>query len=144
MHDIVIKMSSYRNSVDELTNKYSTEEKKASCSAVSDSLRPCGVYSPPGSSVHGILQARILEWVAITFSKGSSQTRDQTCVFWPALQEPPGKSQSMSMQASKSNCFIMPSCVTLPGNLPTSIYRYVKLISYTLISYLYIRVSVVM
>ena len=31
--------------------------------------------SPPGSSVHGILQARILEWVAISFSRGSSQTR---------------------------------------------------------------------
>ena len=36
--------------------------------------------SPPGSSVHGILQARILEWVAIFFSKGSSQLRDQTQV----------------------------------------------------------------
>ena len=34
--------------------------------------------SPPGSSVHGILQARILEWVAIPFSRGSSQTRDWT------------------------------------------------------------------
>ena len=30
----------------------------------------------PGSSVHGILQARILEWVAIPFSRGSSQPRD--------------------------------------------------------------------
>ena len=30
----------------------------------------------PGSSVHGILQARILEWVAILFSRGSSQPRD--------------------------------------------------------------------
>ena len=30
-------------------------------------------YSPPASSVHGILQARILEWVAIPFSRGSSQ-----------------------------------------------------------------------
>ena len=29
-------------------------------------------YSPPGSSVHGILQARILEWVAISSSRGSS------------------------------------------------------------------------
>ena len=29
-------------------------------------------YSPPGSSVHGIVQARILEWVAISFSRGSS------------------------------------------------------------------------
>ena len=34
-------------------------------------------YSPPGSSVHGISQARILEWIAISFSKGSSQPRDQ-------------------------------------------------------------------
>ena len=36
--------------------------------------------SPPGSSVHGILQARILEWVAIPSSRGSSQPRDRTCV----------------------------------------------------------------
>ena len=36
--------------------------------------------SPPGSSVHGILQARILEWVAIPFSSGSSQPRNQTGV----------------------------------------------------------------
>ena len=36
--------------------------------------------SPPGSSVHGIPQARILEWVAILFSRGSSQPRDQTWV----------------------------------------------------------------
>ena len=35
---------------------------------------------PPDSSVHGILQARILEWVAIAFSRGSSQPRDQTQV----------------------------------------------------------------
>ena len=37
-------------------------------------------YSLPGSSVHGIFQVRILEWVAISFSKGSSQPRDQTWV----------------------------------------------------------------
>ena len=36
--------------------------------------------SPPGSFVHGILQARILEWVAIPFSRGSSQPRDQNQV----------------------------------------------------------------
>ena len=36
--------------------------------------------SPPGSSVHGISQARILEWVAISFSRRSSQPRDQTHV----------------------------------------------------------------
>ena len=37
-------------------------------------------YSLPGSSFHGIFQARILEWVAISFSRGSSQPRDQTRV----------------------------------------------------------------
>ena len=36
--------------------------------------------SLPGSSVHGIFQARVLEWVAVTFSRGSSQPRDQTRV----------------------------------------------------------------
>ena len=36
--------------------------------------------SPPGSSVHRILQARILEWVAIYFPRGSSQRRDRTCI----------------------------------------------------------------
>ena len=34
-------------------------------------------YSLPGSSVHGILQARTLEWVAISSSRGSSQSRDR-------------------------------------------------------------------
>ena len=50
------------------------------CSAAavtSDSVTPvdCG---PPGSSVHGILQARILEWVAMPSSRGSSRPRDRT------------------------------------------------------------------
>ena len=45
-------------------------------------LTLCGSVdcSLPGSSIHGILQARILEWVAISFSRGSSQPRDQTQV----------------------------------------------------------------
>ena len=37
-------------------------------------------YSPPASSVYGILQARIPGWVAIPFSRGSSQPRDQSLV----------------------------------------------------------------
>ena len=56
---------------------------KWSCSVVSDSLRPMDC-SPPSSSVHGILQARILEWVAISFSRRSSRPRDQTWVFHTA------------------------------------------------------------
>ena len=39
---------------------------------MSDSLRPMDC-SPPGSTFHGILQAIILEWVAISFSRGPSQ-----------------------------------------------------------------------
>ena len=42
--------------------------------------------SPPGSSVQEILQARILEWFAMPFSRGSSWPRDRTCISWsPAL-----------------------------------------------------------
>ena len=43
-----------------------------SCSTLCDPTD----YSPPGSSVHGISHARILEWVAMTSPKGSSQPRD--------------------------------------------------------------------
>ena len=49
------------------------------CVVVSDSCDPMDC-STPGSSVHGIFQARILEWVAISFSRGSSQLRSQTQV----------------------------------------------------------------
>ena len=54
------------NNVDFLQDKYYQ---------ISNSLRPHGLYT-----VHGILQARILEWVAFAFSRGSSQPRDQTQV----------------------------------------------------------------
>ena len=38
-------------------------------------------WSPLGSSVHGIFPTRILEWVVIFFTRGSSQPRDRACVF---------------------------------------------------------------
>ena len=47
--------------------------------------------SPPGSTVHGVLLARILEWVAVPFSRGSSQPRDWvhiSCVCWIGRQIP--------------------------------------------------------
>ena len=44
--------------------------------------------NPPGSSVHGILQARILDWVAISSSRGSSQPRDWTQVLLKLSPEP--------------------------------------------------------
>ena len=57
-------------------------ERESACSVVSDSATTWTIYSPPGSSIHGILQARILEWVAIFSSRGSSWPRDQTHVSW--------------------------------------------------------------
>ena len=51
-------------------------------SVVSDVCEPMDC-SPPGSSVHGILPARTLEWVAIPFFRGSSQPRTEAS---PALQ----------------------------------------------------------
>ena len=53
-----------------------TSQTHKSCLILCDSM-DC---SPPGSSVHGIFQARILEWVAISCSRGSSSPRDWTCV----------------------------------------------------------------
>ena len=65
------------------------------CPALCDAM-DCSV---PGSSVHGILQERILEWVAMSYSRGLSQTRDQTHVSYIFLRwqagslpiAPPGK-----------------------------------------------------
>ena len=52
--------------------------------------------SPPGSSVHGILQARILEWVAFPFFRGSFQARDWTQIFLPGRYHLSYQSQSVS------------------------------------------------
>ena len=68
-----------------------------SCLALCDPM-DC---NPPGSSVHGLFQARILERVALSFSRGSSQHRDRTCVASPTLAgrffttKPPGTPLSL-------------------------------------------------
>ena len=54
----------------------SESEVAQSCPTLCDPM-DCSL---PGSSVHGILQARVLEWVAISFSRGSSRPRDRTGV----------------------------------------------------------------
>ena len=75
-------------------------------------LRPYRVYSPTaGSSVHEILQARLLDWVAEYFSRGSSQPRDRTHVFSTAGRfftvGPLGKSQFP--WSKKGICFVRSS-----------------------------------
>ena len=92
-----------------------------------DSLQPCGY------TVHGILQARILEWAAFPFSRGSSQPRDWTQVSstaggiftsW-ATREAQSKSKNVSLFHMKSESEVTQSCPTLcdpmdfsPRNFP--------------------------
>ena len=45
-------------------------------------------YSSPGSSVQRIIQARVLEWVSVSFSRESSGTGDQTQVSWFTREAP--------------------------------------------------------
>ena len=71
--------------------------------------------SPPGSSVYGIFQARILEWVAIFFSRGSSQPRDWTQVshivgrcftIWATREAP----ENLPMKKSPGQNVFMGEC----------------------------------
>ena len=72
-------------------------------------------YSPPGSSVHGILQDRILEWVAIPFSRGSCWARDQTRVSctgrWILYHQATRKTQNIDqvkrwLKEIENSCFV--------------------------------------
>ena len=76
----------------------------------------CG---PPGSSIRGILQARMLEWLAISFSRGSSQPRNWTQVFciagrfftnW-ALREAPNQGWNLDLSDS-SLCSFLHFCAS--------------------------------
>ena len=61
---------------------FSSERERLSHSLMPNSLSNPIDCSLPGSSVHKILQARILEWVTTFFSRGSSQLRHQTCISY--------------------------------------------------------------
>ena len=87
--------------------------------------------SPPGSSVHGILQARILQWFVMPFSRGSSWSRDWTRIFyisctgwWILYHYATWEACIKSLTSSKFLCpfcvrllthFLLVSCVTLPS-----------------------------
>ena len=77
-------------------------------------------YSPPGSSVYGILQARILEWVVMPSSRGSSRPRDRTHVSCSSCiagrfftTEPPGK--PIDRHCFHLNCPERVGCAVLPS-----------------------------
>ena len=62
----------------------SESEVAQSCPTLCDPMD----YTPPGSSIHGILQARILEWVAISFSKSISQSESEVAQSCLTLCDP--------------------------------------------------------
>ena len=71
-------------------------------------------YSPPGSFVHEISQARILEWITISFSRRFSQPRDQIHISCLAggffSTEPPGKPQ-FNVNSTKLLIFHLLNCL---------------------------------
>ena len=64
-----------------MTALLKSEKVKVVVAQLCPTLRDPMDCSPPGSSVHGILQARILQWVAMPSSRGSFRPRDKTWVF---------------------------------------------------------------
>ena len=101
-----------------------------SCSVMSNSLRPHGLHSLPGSSVHEILQARILVWVAIPFSRGSSWLRGQTwlsCtagwffITWATREHyHPSKKSEYSTMDTSQNKFLIKKTKIYKNHLTTS------------------------
>ena len=81
-----------------------------SCPALYDPI-DC---SPSGSSVHGVLQARILEWVAIPSSRGSSQPRDWIHVSYRLLHWQVGSLPVQPLLISKGTALE----IRYPGNAP--------------------------
>ena len=78
--------------------------------------------SPPGSSVYGILQARILEWIAIPISMGSSWPRDQMCIscitgrffpVWATRGVPLTQYWNMIVVTAAAAAKSLQSCLTL-------------------------------
>ena len=88
--------------------------------------------SPPGSSVHGISQARILQWVAISPFRGSSQPKDWTRVSCTAgrffASEPPGQSLSGCSRCSwilPDKLYLEKQCLDGGGHLLLTIHSQV-------------------
>ena len=94
-----------------LKKKNKVERFACVCSVARSCPALCGAmyYSQLGFSVHAVFQARILEWVAISYCKGSSQPRDQACVSYVYLHwqvdslplAPPRKPQRLVCSTKK-------------------------------------------
>ena len=104
----------------------------------SPTLRNSRDCSPPSSFVHGIFQARILEWVTISYSRGSAQPRDQTQVSCAAggffTIKPPGKPMRAGVVVQSPNrarLFATPWTaahqVSLPLTISQSLTKFMSL-----------------
>ena len=82
-------------------------------SVTSDSLRHHIACSPLGSSVHGILQARILEWVAISFFRDLPDPRIK-----PVPLESPALADGLLMTAPSGSPIVHSKCTYLPSDHP--------------------------
>ena len=96
-------------------------------------------YSPPGSSVHGTLHARILEWVAISFSKGSSKPRDRTQVSCTA-------GRLFTIWATGGSALYIYACKYVSVHMFLSMHKhfhlYLLLYSYTFWTWVHIVLSI--
>ena len=98
--------------------------------------------SPPGSSVHGIILARILEWVDISSSRGSSQSRDGTrvsctgrwilyhwatwkapCLQWEKIKSKDGEKEKIMLSTSNKWIQLSLRQITLPPPLPVTLAK---------------------
>ena len=76
--------------------------------------------SPPGLSVHGVPQARILQWVAVPFSRGPSRLRDWTWISWTAGRFFTISATSHTAAAAKSLQSCLTLCDPIEGSPPGS------------------------
>ena len=82
--------------------------------------------SPPGSPVHGIFQTRILEWVTISSSRGSSQPRDWTQVFWVSWIGSQNFTTSATWEAPVIYCIYTNECMHLSGKKLYSLQEFLR------------------
>ena len=95
---------------------------ECACKCVSAQLCPtlCDPMdcSPPGSSVYGILGARILEWVAISYSRGSSWPRDPNCVSSISCNWQAGSLPLVPMQETRIQSLVWEDLTCYSANKP--------------------------
>ena len=104
-----------KNTLFNQSNKVFTVVQLLWCSTLSDTMD----LSPPGSSVHRISQARMLEWVAMLSSRGSSRPRDQTFLSCTGRHDslplaPPGKPSPIVFTIEKHPLISEPQCSSNP------------------------------